>query len=70
MTQRDEALNKAKQFQARPDSMTAYIRELVVRGYFDSPLPSRTVVKAIKDLFGRKFPVPYVQTYMKQFLQA
>jgi hypothetical protein len=70
MIQRDEALNKAKQLQAKPDSMAAYIRELIVRGYFDSPLPSRTVVKDIKDLFGRKFPVSYVQTYMKQFLQA
>lgn len=70
MIQRDEALNKAKQLQAKPDSMAAYIRELIVRGYFDSRLPSRTVVKDIKDLFGRKFPVSYVQTYMKQFLQA
>jgi hypothetical protein len=70
MTQRDEALNKAKQIETKPDSMAAYIRELVVRGYFDSPLPSRTVIKTIKDLFGRKFPVSYVQTYMKQFLQA
>jgi hypothetical protein len=70
MTQRDDALNKAKQLQAKPDSMAAYIRELVVRGYFDSPLPSRTVAKAIKELFGRKFPVSYVPTYMKQFLQA
>ena len=70
MTHRDEALNKAKQLEAKPDSMAAYIRELIVRGYFDSPLPSRTVIKTIKDLFGRKFPVPYVQTYMKQFLQS
>src|ERR1700730_12060377 len=70
MIQRDEALNKAKQLQAKPDSMAAYIRELIVRGYFDSPLPSRTVGKDIKDLLGREFPVSYVHVPIKQLLQA
>jgi hypothetical protein len=70
MSERDEALRKAKALIPRRNSLAAYIRELALRGFFDSPASSRDVVKAVRDQFGRRFPVTYVQTYMKPFLVA
>src|SRR6267142_1145862 len=70
MTERDHALKTAKALKPKPNSLAAYIRDLVLRGLFDSPASSSDVVRAVKDHFGRKFPVPYVPTYMKPFLQA
>jgi hypothetical protein len=70
MTERDQALKKAKALKPNSNSLGAFIRELVLRGFFDSPTTSRGVVKAVKEQFGRKFQVSYVQTYMKPFLQA
>jgi hypothetical protein len=70
MTDRDEALKKTKTLVCRRNSLAAYLRELTLRGFFDSSKQSRDVVKAVRDQFGRRFPVSYVQTYMKPFLQA
>jgi len=70
MIERDEALKKAKALKSSGNSLGVFIRELILRGFFDSPTTSRGVVKAVKDQFGRKFKVSYVQTYMKPFLQA
>jgi hypothetical protein len=70
MNERDDALRKAKALTPRRGSLAAYLKELTLRGFFDSPAQSRDVVKAVRDQFGRKFPVSYVQTYMKPFLEA
>ena len=70
MSDRDEALKKAKALESKRNSLAGYIRELTLRGFFDSSKQSRDVIKAVRDQFGRRFPVSYVQTYMKPFLQA
>jgi len=70
MSDRDEALKRAKALEPKRNSLAGYIRELTLRGFFDSSKQSRDVIKAVRDQFGRRFPVSYVQTYMKPFLQA
>jgi hypothetical protein len=70
MLDRNQALEAAKNIHAKTGSLTLYIRELVLAGFFDTPAQSKSVIKAVKERFGRRFPVPYVQTYMKPFLSA
>jgi hypothetical protein len=70
MNERDEALKKAKALPTKANSLGAYIKQLVLRGFFDSPTRSPDIIRAVKDQFGRRFPVSYVQTYMKPFLRA
>ncbi len=70
MTDRNRALEKAKRIQAKPGSLTAYLKDLILAGFFDTPAQSKDVVKAVKERFGRRFPVAYVQTYIRPFLEA
>src|SRR5882724_9174850 len=70
MISREEALNRTKAIAVKHGSLGHFIRELIIRGLFDSPVHSAEIIRAVRDEFGRKFPVSYVQTYMKQFLEA
>ena len=70
MIDRNEALEKARAMQPRPGGLGAYIRELLLGGFFDSSASSRDIIRAVKEQFGRRFPVTYVPTYMKPYLEA
>jgi hypothetical protein len=70
MMNRDAALEKIRAIPTKSGTLAGYIGELALGGFFDAPAHSAEVIKAIKDQFGRRFPVPYLQTYMKPFLQA
>jgi hypothetical protein len=70
MIERDAALLRAKQLKFSSKSFRAYLQDLILGGYFDNPSQSKDIVKAVRDRFGRKFPVSYVQTYIRPFLTA
>ncbi len=70
MSSREIAMKQAKCLVCKTGSLAAFIRELTLEGYFDTAASSGELLSAVKNRFGRKFPVTYVQTYMKPFLQA
>jgi hypothetical protein len=69
VTERELALQKVKAMLPRPETLAAYIQSLALQGLFDSPVQSRDVIREVRNRFGRRFPVSYVQTYMKPFLR-
>ena len=53
-----------------PKSRYAFLQQLVVEGFFDSPIPSKDVVHRIREKFGKKWKTSHVQTYMRKFMTA
>jgi hypothetical protein len=70
MISRDEALQKAAGMTPKPRSLGAYVRELVLRGFFDAPVTSKQIVEAVRAQFSRRFPAAYVQIYLKPYFEA
>lgn len=70
MGSRDTALRKAQELSVEPGTLAAYIQHLVLEGFFDRPVRSKDVVEGVRSRFSRRFPVGYVQVYMKPFLEG
>ena len=61
---------KAKLLQCNPGSRYAFVQKLIVDGFFDTPVSSNDVVVRVREKFGKKMKVTYVQTYMAKFMAA
>jgi hypothetical protein len=61
---------QVKDMDIDPKSRYSFLRQLIVEGFFDSPIPSKGVVHRIKEKFGRKWKTSHVQTYMRKFMMA
>src|SRR3989442_598019 len=59
---------QAKNMAIDPTSRYAFLQQLIVEGFFDSPVPSKGVVHRIREKFGKKWQTSYVQTYMRKFM--
>ena len=61
---------QAKSMAIDHKSRYAFLQQLIVEGFFDSPIASKGVVHRIREKFGKKWKTSHVQTYMRKFMTA
>jgi hypothetical protein len=61
---------QAKNLSFTSTSKYAAIQKLILDGFFDKPVSSEEVVRAIVETSGQRWSTSYVQTYMRKFLEA
>jgi hypothetical protein len=66
----DALKQKAADLAIGPGSKYAFFQRLIMESFFDVPVSSKEVVQCIREKFGKKFKLTYVQTYMRRFMTA
>lgn len=59
---------KARNLQLQEGSKHQFIRNLIIKGFFDSPKTTQALITEIRCTFGRKLKPNEVQSYMKKFM--
>lgn len=59
---------KAKKLTFGGGSKYEFIRTLIVRGFFDSPVTTEKLITEVRETFGKKIKATEVNIYMKKFM--
>ena len=61
---------KAATLRVAPGSRYELLQKLILQGFFDSPVSSGDIVLIVKERFGKSWKTPFIQTYMRKFMEA
>jgi hypothetical protein len=65
----DNPKERAQGMELAAHSKPALLRQLVLDGFFDSPVRSADIVRRVAEKFGTRLRTYHIQTYMRRFME-